>query len=323
MADQRNILEGAVPGINLQDLQPLGLPGLMQESVEAQQRPYSYKTQKIRITPEQLALIKKTIFRDATDEELALFKHICELRQLDPFARQIYARKQRQFNYKTQKYDEAMVIITGIDGFRLIAERSKKYAGQLGPFFTEDGEKWLDAWIKDTPPKAVKVAVLRHDFKEPMWSMARFNAYCPHNDKGEPTGQWRSMPDGMIAKCAEALALRRAFPEELSGLYTNDEMQQAAAPIKTAELLAESLEEAAIIDAGAPVATLPTEGFLRDYPTLCVTIKQRIHDRFTELGISRLSQAKERYPEWPGNPDNIPMVALPAIAEAFGMEILP
>ena len=181
----------------------------------------------VALDRDKLELIKNTICKGATDDELALFKYICERRQLDPFARQIYALKRKVWNSEKESYDEVMTIQTAIDGFRLIAARSGHYAGQLGPFFTDDGEKWLDCWVKDTPPKASKVAVLRDDFREPIWAMARFKAYCPINRKGEPTGQWRTMPDGQIAKCAEALALRRAFPEELSGMYASEEMHQA------------------------------------------------------------------------------------------------
>ena len=181
----------------------------------------------IKIDDSKLELIKNTIAKGATNDELALFKYICEKRQLDPFAKQIYWTRRRQWNSAKNEYEETSSTQTGIDGFRLIAERSGKYAGQLGPFFTDDGVTWLDCWIKDTPPKAAKLAVLRSDFREPIWAMARFNAYCPRDKSGNPTGQWKTMGDGQLAKCAEALALRRAFPEELSGLYTSDEMHQA------------------------------------------------------------------------------------------------
>lgn len=260
------------------------------------------------MTPRQKEILKATICKGASDDELDYFLEVCKLRQLNPFARQIYAIKRRNWNGATKSYDESIVHQTSIDGFRLIAERSGKYAGQLGPFFTADGEKWLDAWIEDTPPKACKVAILRHDFKEPLWAMARFNAYCPRNDKGEPTGLWRNMPDGQLAKCTEALGLRRAFPEELSGLYTTDEMQQAKQiePIETVAALPEPSEP----------LELPTEGFLKEYPA----IKQRISDHFTRLHINK-STARELYPNWPDNPDDIPMADLPKVAEAFGMEL--
>jgi phage recombination protein Bet len=197
-------------------------------ATDATMAPYTFTA--VVLDSGKMELIKRTIFREATDDELQLFKYVCEKRQLDPFAKQIYARKQRQkiWNKATRQEEwvEQVLFITGIDGFRVIAERSRKYCGQLGPFFTADGKEWLDCWIQATPPKAAKVGILRLDFKEPIWAMARFDAYCPRNERGEAIAIWKTMPEGQIAKCAEALALRRAFPEDLSGLYTSDEMQQ-------------------------------------------------------------------------------------------------
>ena len=173
-------------------------------------------TTELTLTNDKIGLIKQTIMpADSTNAELELFIHFAKRTGLDPLARQIYAMKNKG------KFS----VITSIDGFRLIAERSGSYAGQTIPmYYDQDSESWLDVWVKKTFPAACKVGIHRKDFIEPMYAVAHWEAYAQKKADGSYSFAWRTMPTIMLAKCAEALALRKAFPQELSGLYTADEL---------------------------------------------------------------------------------------------------
>lgn len=169
--------------------------------------------------PRQVAALQHIGMSGANQGDLAVFFHQCKRTGLDPFARQIYmiARQGKQ------------TIQTGIDGFRLIARRSTDHtSGTLGyedTLWADPNGAWHDVWLWDTPPAAAKVTVVRNGQRFP--AIARFMEYAGRKRDGNLNQMWSTKPALMLEKCAEALALRKAFPQDLSGLYTSDEMQQA------------------------------------------------------------------------------------------------
>ena len=183
----------------------------------------------LMFSPEDIETIKNTVAKDATDTELKLFLIQCKRTGLDPFSRQIYFLKM----------GGKASIQSSIDGFRLIAERSSKYRGQTIPVFLDKAGKCHEVWTQAGYPVAAKVGVHRADFKEPLYGIAKWDSYVPMYN-GKVGTMWAKMPDLMLAKVAEALALRKAFPNDLSGIYASEEMTQAdrgeAAGYDTAEV---------------------------------------------------------------------------------------
>lgn len=194
------------------------------------------QVQKKTFNKEEFELIRSQIAPEATPEELKLFLYQAQLTGLNPLTRQLYCihRNVKQGNNLVKK----MTIQTSIDGFRVIAERSGNYGGQSEPIFTE----------KDGQLVSCKVSVFRFHNEvryEAAVGVAYWDEYAPKNAEGKVTGMWAKMPHTMLSKVAEALALRKAYPQDLSGLYTGEEMNQAdvqtASYIKTHEI-AEDLE---------------------------------------------------------------------------------
>lgn len=179
-----------------------------------------------QFSPEQIELIKNTIAKGATNDELTLFMTTCKRTGLDPFSRQIYMIE-RRFKDKDGSWNKKMEIQSSIDGLRVVAERTGTYQGQEGPFWCGRDGKWCDAWLQAEPPAAAKVGILKKGFTQPLWSVAKWESYVQTYADGNPTKMWQKMGDVMLAKCAESLGLRRAFPNDLSGVYTGEEMQQA------------------------------------------------------------------------------------------------
>jgi phage recombination protein Bet len=176
---------------------------------------------------ERVELVKRTVAKNCTDDELALFLQTCKRTGLDPLARQIYAIRRWDESVRA----EVMGIQVSIDGLRALAMETGLVAGQVGPYWCGSDGEWVDVWVRSSPPVACKVMVLRllaGEHPATFTGVALWSSYCQKRKDGKPTRMWAQMGPEMLAKCAEALALRKAFPLQTSGLYTHDEMGQAA-----------------------------------------------------------------------------------------------
>lgn len=148
--------------------------------------------------------IIRAMYPKAPAVEMDRLLHLAETSGLDPVQRHLYLI-QRKGVWQIQ---------TGIDGFRAVAGRNGLAGIDDAVFVEDDKGKPVSAtvtvykWGPDGASKAAYTAT------------ARFSEYCA----GGP--MWTRMPHTMVAKCAEALALRKAF-SQLAGLYTADEMDQA------------------------------------------------------------------------------------------------
>ncbi|WP_432033676.1 recombinase RecT [Streptomyces antibioticus] len=167
---------------------------------------------------------------EASPAQLGIFFHYCKASGLDPFGRQIYMIKRKS------RGEVRWTIQTGIDGYRLIARRAADRAGQSIAY---EDFVWYDAdggehtvWLRDEPPAACRVVVWRGDSRFP--AVAHWREYAPkvwdyEAQEYKLGGLWPQMPASQLSKVAEALALRRACPADLSGLHVDEEMHAADA----------------------------------------------------------------------------------------------
>ena len=210
-------------------------------------------------TPEQTQLIATTIAPGCSSDELRLFAYACQRTGLDPFSKQIYAIKR----------GGKMTIQAGIDGLRAIAERTGQLDGSETYWCSEEGD-WKDVWLSSKPPAAAKTIVHRKGSQHPFVGVARFADY----NAGQ--GLWSKMPAAMIAKCSEALALRKAFPADMSGVYSTDEMQQADAEPVTVTTLPAKKDTNKFFTAGA--AAIAKAKSLADLEELQPRMAKRLED---------------------------------------------
>ena len=212
-------------------------------------------------TPDQQAALQQLGVQANSAADVAVFFHQAKRSGLDPFKREIYMITRQG----------KATIQTGIDGFYKIADRATRATGGTWGipetlWCGEEGQ-WTDVWLSRQAPAAAKVTVERNGAR--FTTVAVTAEYMATGRDGKPSNLWAKMPARMIAKCAEALAIRRAFPDDLSGLYTSEEMAQAdnqatapsrqpaAAPQQGGSRLAQAMHSRQPQPAAQPVAVQP------------------------------------------------------------------
>lgn len=172
---------------------------------------------------QEIQLMKDTVAKGTSNQEFALFLYTAKEMGLNPLLKQVYA----VMRWDKDLGRNVMTIQTGVDGFRSMAEATGEYDGQTAPMWCGEDGVWKDVWLSSKAPAACKVGVYRKGFREPIYGIARYESYKQTKKDGSLTQFWSKMPDLMLSKVAESLALRKAFPWKLGNTYTDVEMEQA------------------------------------------------------------------------------------------------
>jgi phage recombination protein Bet len=168
--------------------------------------------------PVEIALIARTVAVDAPLQELAVFLHACRQLKLDPLLRQAYWIRRGNPPRGTLQ--------VGIDGFRAIADRSGVYGGSEPPEYRD----WikLDGDLRVPGVARVRVWKVVEGRNAAFTGEAAWTEFYP--GPGANGAMWRRMPRHMLAKVAEAQALRKAFPALLAAVNMDDEHGEDSAP---------------------------------------------------------------------------------------------
>lgn len=183
----------------------------------------AYAPEERYFTEEQMKLLSDHIMKGASPIELQYFGEVCKRVGLDPFKKQIHAVQRWDSNAKRMVWSYQ----TGIDGYVAIAHRSGLCAGIEDIKFIPEDES------APNPTKATcTVWKIVGGQRVPFTASARWSEYVQlvkDKDTGQsrPNSMWAKMPYGQLGKCAKSLALRMAFPEEIGGILTDVEMEQA------------------------------------------------------------------------------------------------
>lgn len=226
-------------------------------------------------TPTQLAAFRQLGMDGAPADDLAVFLYRCQVTRLDPFARQIRLRKDRE--QVGGKWQDRWSIETEIEGYRVIAQRAAKRDGVTlhygDPVWYDAAEGEHRIWLSADPPAGASFTVYKDG--RPFKGAVTFTEFANIKD-GKLLANWRTMPAHMIAKCAEALALRMAFPYDLQGIQTTDETAPAEPQITVTQV--------------SNPAPEPRE---RSRPGDTAKLRAAIAAEFDRLGLTDAEERKE------------------------------
>ena len=197
------------------------------------------KAERYELAPEDIATLVASgiIPADTPDGTIRLFGKFCAETRLSPFRRQVHLVPRKVRN-RDGEYENRYTIQTGIDGYRAVADRTGRYAGSDDYRFNDTLTEFQHSTQfpgKNPVTATATVYKLVGGMRCPFSATARWAEYAQTNYKGELNPMWSKMPYLMLGKCAEALALRKAFPDELGGIYTDEEMSQADVATTTVE----------------------------------------------------------------------------------------
>lgn len=202
----------------------------------------------LEFSDEQRRMIRETFANGATDSEFAVLMEVARARRLSPLLRQIHFVKR----WDSLNRREVWSVQASIDGLRAIAERTGLYDGQDEPEFVETDGQLV----------ACKVRVYRRDWTRPVVGVAYWSEYVQMSrdkttGKERPTAMWARMPHVMLAKCAESIALRKAFPEDIGGIYSAEEMAQGQGDRERLEVVEEPANDVVEAPSSKPAPELP------------------------------------------------------------------
>ena len=171
--------------------------------------------------------LKNSLYTGARDESIKMVLDYCKAAKLDPMQKPVHIVPMSVRNAVTGKYEYKDVVMPGVGLYRIQAARSNQYAGVSEPEFGEDVtcnlggvEITYPKWCRVTVKKIVNNTIVEFTAKE-YW----LENYASKKDERTPNTMWQKRPYGQIAKCAEAQALRKAFPEIVGQHPTAEEME--------------------------------------------------------------------------------------------------